>query len=199
MTRRIGVFGGAFDPPHAAHVALARAAVTNLHLDELRVIPTGQAWHKSRTLSPPHHRLAMAQLAFSNLPHVVVDAREIQRTGPSYTIDTLRELKVQWPDAELFLIMGEDQARALSTWREWQSILQIATICVAEREDSTEASPLFASQEAQEFCFRRLRFPAMPVSATEIRALVAAQQSVAPLVFEPVARYIDLHHLYQTI
>ena len=199
MARRIGVFGGAFDPPHAAHVALARTAVTDLQLDELRVIPTGQAWHKARALSPTEHRLAMAQLAFADVPRVVVDDREIQRSGPSYTIDTLRELKTQWPDAELFLIVGEDQARALPTWHEWQSILQIAIICVAEREDLTGARPLFVAQEAQKSRFRRLRFPAMPVSATEIRARIAAHQSVVPLVFEPVARYIDHHHLYQTI
>lgn len=199
MARRIGVFGGAFDPPHAAHVALARTAVTDLQLDELRVVPTGQAWHKTRTLSPAEHRLAMAQLAFADVPRVVVDDREIQRSGPSYTIDTLRELKTQWPNAELFLIVGEDQAHALSTWREWQGILQIAIICVAEREDLTGARPLFVAQDAQESRFRRLRFPAMPVSATKIRARIAAHQCVVPLVFEPVARYIDLHHLYQTI
>jgi nicotinate-nucleotide adenylyltransferase len=199
VARRIGVFGGAFDPPHAAHVALARTAVTDLHLDELLVIPTGQAWHKSRTLSPAHHRLAMAQLAFSNLPHVVVDARETERSGPTYTVDTLRELKAQWPDAELFLIMGEDQARALPSWHEWQKILQLAIICVAARTDVTRAMPQFVAPKAQESRFTRLQFSAMPVSATEIRSRIAAHQSVVPLVFEPVARYIDHHHLYQTI
>lgn len=196
--KRIGVFGGAFDPPHAAHVALVRAAVAQLQLDELRVIPTGQAWHKTRALSAPHHRLAMTQLAFSDLPRVVVDPREIQRTGPTYTVDTLRELKALWPDAGLFLIIGEDQARALTTWHEWQEVLQLAIICVAEREDLTGATPRFIAQKSHESRFRRLQAPAMPVSATEIRARIAAHQCVEPLVFEPVARYIDDHHLYQT-
>lgn len=196
---RIGVFGGAFDPPHAAHRALAQTAVAELQLDELRVVPTGQAWHKSRPLSAAHHRLAMAQLAFSDLPRVVVDPREIQRAGPTYTVDTLRELKTQWPDAELFLIMGEDQAYALPTWHEWQAILQIAIICVAERADSVRARPRFEAEKSQESRFRRLQMPAMPVSATDIRARIAAHQSVVPLVFESVARYIDHHHLYQTI
>jgi nicotinate-nucleotide adenylyltransferase len=196
--RRIGVFGGAFDPPHAAHVALAQAAVTHLQLDALHVIPTGQAWHKARELSSAQHRLAMTHLAFDDLPHVIVDPRETQRAGPSYTVDTLRELQAQWPDAELFLVLGEDQARALPTWHEWQEILRIAIICVAEREDLTGASPRFIASTSHESRFRRLPVPAMPVSATDIRARIAAHQCVAPLVFEPVARYIDDHHLYQT-
>ncbi len=199
VARRIGVFGGAFDPPHVAHVALANAAVADLQLDELRVMPTGQAWHKARPLSPAHHRLAMAQLAFSGLPHVVIDPRETQRPGPSYTVDTLRELRAQWPGAELFLIIGEDQARALPSWHDWQDIIQLAIICVAERESLTGARPGFDAPKAQESRFRRLHFPAMPVSATDIRTRIAAHISVVPLVFEPVARYIDHHHLYQTI
>lgn len=199
VQRRIGVFGGAFDPPHAAHVALVQTALADLQLDELRVVPTGQAWHKSRPLSPAHHRLAMAQLAFANLPRVVVDPRETERSGPSYTVDTLRELKRQWPDAELFLLMGEDQARALPTWHEWPEVLRIAIICVAEREDMTGDRPQFIVQKSHESRFRRLQMPAMPISATDIRARIAAHQCVVPLVFEPVARYIDDHHLYQTI
>jgi len=191
------VFGGAFDPPHTAHVALAQTAIAELQLDELRIIPTGKAWHKARPLSPAQHRLAMAQLAFAPLPCVVVDPRETQRAGPSYTVDTLRELRAQWPDADLFLILGGDQARALPTWREWEEILRLAIICVAEREDLTGASPQFIAPKSHESRFRRLQMPAMPVSATDIRARIATHQCVVPLVFEPVARYIDDHHLYQ--
>jgi nicotinate-nucleotide adenylyltransferase len=196
---RIGVFGGAFDPPHAAHVALAQAAIADLQLDELRVVPTGQAWHKARGLSPARHRLAMARLAFSDLPHVVVDPIETLRAGPSYSVDTLREFKAQWPDSELFLLMGEDQACALTSWHEWQEVLRLAIICIAEREDLTGASSRFVAPTPYESRFRRLQMPGMPISATDIRARIAAHQCVAPLVFEPVARYIDEHHLYQTI
>jgi nicotinate-nucleotide adenylyltransferase len=198
QAKRMGVFGGAFDPPHLAHVALAKAAVADLQLDELRVIPTGQAWHKPRTLSAAHHRLAMARLAFADLPSVLVDPREIQRVGPSYTVETLRELKASWPDAELFLVLGEDQARALPTWHQWQEVLHLAIICVAERGDLMEIGPRFFTQNSHESRFRRLQMPSMPVSATDIRARIAAHQSVSPLVSEPVARYIDHHHLYQT-
>ena len=198
VARRIGIFGGAFDPPHVAHAALVRAAIADLQLDELRVIPTGEAWHKARTLSPAHHRLAMTQLAFAEIPKVIVDPIELQRSGPSFTVDTLHTLKAQSPEAQLFLIVGEDQARALPTWHEWQEIFRLAIICVAGREDLTGATPPFIAQKSHESCFRRLQMPAMPVSATDIRTRIAAHIRVAPLVFEPVARYIDHHHLYQT-
>ncbi len=195
---RVGMFGGAFDPPHVAHIALAQAAVSLLKLDELRIFPTGNAWHKSRSLSSAHHRLAMAELAFSDLPQVIVDPRELLRPGPTYTVDTLRELRGEYPNAELFLLLGEDQARELQGWHEWLEILRLAIICVAEREDSMGTSPGFIAPKAYETRFRRLHLPALPVSATDIRARIAAHICVAPLVCEPVARYIDDHHLYQT-
>jgi len=87
---RIGLFGGAFDPPHKAHVALAQAALTQLSLNVLHVLPTGDAWHKPRDLTPGFHRLAMCQQAFESFPNVVVDDLELKRPGPSYTVDTLR-------------------------------------------------------------------------------------------------------------
>lgn len=199
VAKRIGVFGGAFDPPHKAHFVLAQVAVAELQLDELRIIPTGQAWHKVRTLTPARHRLAMARLAFSDLPQAVIDPRETERTGPSYTVDTLREFKGNWPNAKLFLIIGDDQAKALPTWHNFQEILQLATICVAARGSLVEIAPKFVTFQAQESRLIRLTMSPMAVSATDIRATVAAHQSVLPLVFEPVARYIDQHHLYQTV
>ncbi|RZI77063.1 MAG: nicotinate-nicotinamide nucleotide adenylyltransferase, partial [Rubrivivax sp.] len=87
------MFGGAFDPPHRAHRALAETALDQLDLDVLHILPTGQAWHKSRTLTPARDRVAMCQLAFGDLPRLVLDEREIHREGPSYTADTLSELQ----------------------------------------------------------------------------------------------------------
>ena len=97
--RRIGMFGGAFDPPHNGHVALARIAVEQLRLDELHIFPTGHAWHKARTLSDGPLRVAMSELAFEGVPKLVLDTREVYRSGPTYTVDTLRELRQQSPDA----------------------------------------------------------------------------------------------------
>ena len=134
LTRpRVGVFGGAFDPPHNAHVALVQAALAQLGLAELRIFPTGQAWHKDRALSAAEDRLAMARLAFEGIARVMVDAREILRPGPTYTLDTLRELQQEQPAAQLVLIVGADQCD-LRSWREPDEILQLASLAVAPRE-----------------------------------------------------------------
>jgi nicotinate-nucleotide adenylyltransferase len=138
--RRLGVFGGAFDPPHLAHHALAQAALAQFQLNQLLVMPTGQAWHKSRDLTRAEHRLAMARLAFADVPQVQVDARETQRTGPTYTFDTLTELRQEHPHAELFLFIGSDQAHAFHTWHQWQGILKLATVVEARRETATGAT-----------------------------------------------------------
>jgi nicotinate-nucleotide adenylyltransferase len=191
---RVGMFGGAFDPPHVAHVALARAAVEQLQLDELRIFPTGQAWHKAHALSPAEHRLAMAQIAFGGLPRTIVDDRELRRPGPTYTVDTLRELKAERPQAQLFLIMGEDQAASLTRWREWQAIPALATICMAARPSGSAEGPRALPNEAE---LKLLRLPEMPESATEVRARAAAHEGIDHLVPPGVASYIDRHSLYQ--
>jgi nicotinate-nucleotide adenylyltransferase len=194
--RRVGVFGGSFDPPHNAHVALARAAVDQLRLDELRVVPTGQAWHKPRSLSDGAHRLAMAGLAFAPIPQAVVDDRELRRTGASYTVDTLRELQAGDPAAELVLLMGEDQALAFTTWREWQSIARMATLAVAQRGAGPSGAGLSALQALPDVRAEALHLPRMAESATDIRRRVAAGLAVDHLVPAGVASYIARHHLY---
>ena len=194
---RVGVFGGAFDPPHVAHVALARAAVAQLQLDELRIFPTGQAWHKAQALSAPEHRLAMSRIAFADVPRAVIDERELRRPGPTYTIDTLRELLTERPQAQLFLVMGEDQSSSLTQWRDWEAILKLAVLCVAAR-------PALVAEGAQplqnlpaQARSRQLNLPSMPDSATQVRARVASGGNIAHLVPPGVARYIERHHLYQ--
>ena len=196
--RRIGVFGGAFDPPHRGHVALAQTAIEQLQLDELRILPTGQAWHKTAVLSSAEHRVAMVQLAFGANDRVVVDGRETHRDGPTYTVDTLAELKAEDPKAQLFLIIGEDQARSLKSWHRWQELADFAIICVAARGDLTGATGTFDALSAQLPTPVSLKMPLTPVSATEIRQKVASGQDIAPLVFDSVARYIAQHHLYQS-
>ncbi len=201
MARRIGVFGGAFDPPHNAHVALARAALEQLGLAELRIFPTGQAWHKARVLSEGEHRLAMAELAFGALPGAVVDARELRRTGPSYTLDTLRELRREFPEAQPVLILGADQGAALPSWHGWQDILAVAVVAIAHRASPHGMASTFDPHALPDLPagarFESLEFTPMALSATEIRARVAQGDDIAPLVPPAVARYIDQHHLYR--
>ena len=191
--RRIGMLGGAFDPPHSAHVAMAEAAVAQFHLDELRVVPTGDAWHKPRNLSSGQHRLAMARLAFEHLTKVVVDDIEINRQGPSYTVDTLRALSNHQPDAQFFLFIGQDQGKALATWREIGEIARRAIICVAEREIAGVPEP---DVPRHDIPTQALKLPNLPHSATEVRARVAHGQPIDALVPKAVALYIDRHHLY---
>jgi nicotinate-nucleotide adenylyltransferase len=200
--RRIGVFGGAFDPPHNAHVALAEAAIAQFGLDTLYVVPTGHAWHKSQALSAPAHRLAMARLAFEPIPHVQVDEREVQRPGPTFTIDTLLALQAENPGAHLYLFIGADQFAAFRQWHRWQDILDIAIICIAGRAQSMPAEPQFEAYESRSSRFTLLDLPLMPVSATQIRQLTASGAATAGeitrLVPEAVARYISLHQLYRS-
>jgi nicotinate-nucleotide adenylyltransferase len=203
--QRLGVFGGAFDPPHWAHVALVEAAITQLQLDQVRVLPTGQAWHKPRNLSDAEHRLAMTRLAFAHVPRVVVDEREILRTGPSYTVDTLHELQAEYPQAQLYLLLGDDQRRALPAWHQIAEIGRIAIICAAGRDMAVRAwneesgaaptnPPLSDTLQAR---IRTLDMPLMPHSATDIRVLAATEQALTGLVSPAVERYIHEHHLYR--
>jgi nicotinate-nucleotide adenylyltransferase len=196
--RRIGMFGGAFDPPHIGHVALARAAVEQLRLDELRVFPTGQAWHKARELSPAPQRLAMAQLAFAQVPRAIVDDRELQRAGPTYTVETLRELRREFPQAELLLVIGADQAESLHSWREGDAIARLATIAIAARARPVLAPEPFNASRLPPGKREPVELPPMPVSSTEIRRRAAAGEDISGLVPVPVARYIAQYHLYPT-
>jgi nicotinate-nucleotide adenylyltransferase len=194
---KLGVFGGAFDPPHVAHVALAQAAVEQLQLDQLRIFPTGQAWHKTPSLTSPEHRLALAEIAFGSLPRTVIDDRELRRPGPTYTIDTLRELKAEYPQAQLFLVMGEDQAVSLTRWHEWEAIVQLAIICVAGRPSAQAHAGSPPPGLPAQAPVRLLRLPSMTENATEVRGRVALGQGIAHLVPPGVASYIELNHLYQ--
>lgn len=203
---RVGMFGGAFDPPHRAHRALAEAAIGQLGLDVLHILPTGQAWHKARSLTPAVHRVAMCELAFGDLPHVLVDQREIHRQGPTYTADTLRELAAAYPDSQLYLVLGADQLLAFRSWVRWPEVLQRATLAVADRATDISASAsLDQSQEmdlsAVNVPFERLHMPLTAISASAVRAH-AGQSShgrgpLDLLVPDPVASYISTHHLYQ--
>jgi len=192
------MFGGAFDPPHNAHVALVQAALAQLGLAELRIFPTGDAWHKERALSAGEHRLAMARLAFEGLSGAVVDDRELRRAGPTYTLDTLRELQRARPTDELVLIMGADQAASLPRWHGWREILGMAVIAVAQRPGTDAFDPATLGGLPPGARFDALAIAPMDTSATHIRTQAGQGQDLSRLVPPAVARYIDQHHLYRT-
>jgi nicotinate-nucleotide adenylyltransferase len=191
--KRIGIFGGSFDPVHLAHVALARTALEQLHLDEVRWIPAGRQWQKTRPLTAAAHRAAMVELAVADEPRFVVDRCELDRSGASYTYDTVRELQAAEPGAQWTLIIGQDQYTGLHTWLGWQKLLERVTLAVANRPGvSLEASPEVAQVDHE-----AVALPMMDISSTDIRARVAAGLSVDALVPAAVARYIDQNHLYR--
>ncbi len=195
------MFGGAFDPPHLAHISIVVAALDQLDLDLLLVFPTGQPWHRAVAASDPEHRLAMARLAFAGLDRVQVDEAELRRNGPTYTVDTLDALRRNHPEADLFLILGQDHALNLRRWHRWQHVLEMATLCVVGRDESgLPADRDVRAHRAASTPGRShmLRWPRMEVSATDIRRRVAAGKDISGLVPAGVARYIADHKLYLT-
>ena len=195
--RRIGVMGGSFDPVHVAHVALAEAAQRHLALDEVRWVPVGQAWQKARQLVSAEHRLAMVQAAIAHEPRFVLDDCEVRRGGPSYTLDTVKELQARWPGCEWFLIIGQDQYANLPTWQGCDELVSRVTLAVACRGGDEPRAPAVLEGRHRVV---RLPLPALHVSSTEIRAHLNQGQSPTSLVphwlSEPVARYIANHQLY---
>jgi nicotinate-nucleotide adenylyltransferase len=142
----------------------------------------------------------MSRLAFEGLERVQVDARELERPGPSFTIDTLEAPQAENPGARLYLIIGKDQFAALKSWHRWEDLVQIAIICIADRADPAWAEAEFDPQIGLPHPLVRLQLPLMPLSATDIRRQIssgaATPQDLARLVPGAVARYIERHRLY---
>jgi nicotinate-nucleotide adenylyltransferase len=195
VPRRIGLFGGSFDPVHHAHLALARQAQDQLQLDELRWVPVGQAWQKARVLTPAAQREAMLRLAIEGEARFVLERCELQRAGPSYTLDTLRELQAATPGSDWFLLIGQDQYRNLHTWHGVDELLQRVTLAVAQRSDE----PAEADARVRAAPRVALALPPMDISATDIRQRVAAGSDISSLVPPAVALYIYQHGLYRGI
>ena len=192
--KRLGLFGGTFDPPHNAHVALARAALDEFQLDALHWIPAGQPWQKARTITDAVHREAMVSAAIDGEPRFVLDRIETRRAGPSFTLDTVRALRLQHPQAELFLIIGADQYAGLHTWRDWQDLLGLVALAVANRPGPMP--PVDA--EVLRTPHRVVPLPMLDISATDIRSRVARGLPIDKLVPPAVARYIETNTLYRS-
>ncbi len=194
VTRRVGLFGGSFDPPHRGHVVLAQVALDHLQLDELRWVPAGAPWQKARRLAPVADRQAMVTLAIAGEPRFTLESCELWRSGPSYTIDTVRELQAA-EAAHWFLVIGQDQYANFHTWHEWRELAQRVTLAVASRD----GMPPRPGHElaGQPHRVVALPMPRIDVSATQIRARLAAGHDVSDMVPAAVARYIAQHHLYR--
>ena len=127
------LFGGAFDPLHSGHVALVQAAFAELPIDTLHIIPTGIAPHKPSAIASNTQRVAWLQAVFGSIANVHIDERELHRATPSITIQTLRELRAEYPHTPLIWVMGADSFTSLDTWHEWRELFTLAHFAVAQR------------------------------------------------------------------
>ena len=199
MTRRIGLFGGTFDPPHLGHLVLAECARDRLRLDEVRFIPAGHPPHKRSTpVTRAADRVAMVRLAVRGNRAFTVSTVEARRRGPSFTIETLRQVAAESRDTRLYLLMGADSLDEFSTWRDPQGILGLATLAVAGRP---------GRRARRRAGGRRARAPRgrvawldnaeIAISSSLVRARARAGRSIRYLVPDPVAAYIVRHGLYR--
>jgi nicotinate-nucleotide adenylyltransferase len=195
---RLGILGGTFDPPHVGHVLGAVDAVEALALDRLIVVPAGtQPLKAGRETAPAADRLAMVRVAFDGAPLFSVDPIEMERTGLSYTVDTLEALAERHPGAELFFVTGADVVRTFELWRDPERILRLARLAILER-GGHETRDDEAGRRALER--RGALFPStrrVDVSSTEVRRRVRAGKSIRGFVPDAVAAYIERAGLYR--
>ncbi|MBV8045824.1 MAG: nicotinate-nucleotide adenylyltransferase [Paludibacterium sp.] len=209
--RVVGIFGGTFDPFHAAHLRMAQAFQSEAGLTELRLVPAGAPYHRGGVAASAQDRLKMVALGIAAMPGMRVDDRELRRAGASFTADTLAEIRAEiGPDIPLWFLIGGDSLRQLDTWRHWQSLFSLAHLAVAMRPgiDALELpSPVkeawsarlrpHAQNDAASGTILRLTLPPMDISASAVRDAVGKHQSISHLVPPAVASYIQTHGLYR--
>ena len=191
---RLGILGGTFDPVHLAHLILGEEAREQLELERVLFVPAGQPWRKAgRQIAPAKDRLAMLRLATEDNHTFEVSEVELDRAGPSYTVDTLASLKEQHAGAELFFIMGQDALSDLPNWHDPARIAQLAILAVAAREgdDALELPPTIGAS------VERVAMPMVAISGSDIRKRMAAGRSIRYLVPSAVEAYIREHALYR--
>lgn len=194
---RVGILGGTFDPIHVGHLLVAEGARVGLDLEEVVFIPTGQPWMKSgRILSPAHHRENMVRMSIASNPFFRVSSMEIDRPGPTYTVDTLRELHHELGgEDDLYFILGSDSSRDFQRWKEPEEILKLCTLAVVPRPGSLDHD-LSAISQSKSGSAVLLEGPMVDISGTEIRRRVSLGLSVRYLVPDDVEHYIRRYGLY---
>ena len=196
---RIGLLGGSFDPIHRAHLELACRAADELGLQQVWLIPAGRPWQRGELAASASQREDMTRLAAAADPRLRVLDLELRREGPTYTIDTLRELQASQPECEFVLILGSDQLENLPSWKDWRQIAARVDLAVAQRpaHRARAASEVLQALRAGGHTLHLLRMPPAEVSATEVRERAARRRDLRDLVPAAVADYIERHHLYQ--
>ncbi|MDA9099501.1 nicotinate-nucleotide adenylyltransferase [Aquiluna sp.] len=188
---RIGVMGGTFDPIHHGHLVAASEAASTLGLDEVLFVPTGEPWHK-KPVSSAEHRYLMTVIATAANPQFTVSRIDIDRPGITYTIDTLRDLAKQYPEADLVFISGADAIAQILAWKEIDKVWSLAEFIAVSRPGHNLELP-----EAPEGTISVLEVPALSISSTNIRSRAEEGKPIWYLVPDGVVQYIAKHQLYR--
>jgi nicotinate-nucleotide adenylyltransferase len=194
-TRRVGVMGGTFDPIHHGHLVAASEVQAWFDLDEVVFVPTGAPWQKAdREVTPAEHRYLMAVVATAANPRFTVSRVDIDRDGPTYTIDTLRDLRDQLPDAELYFITGADALAEIFTWRDAEELFELANFVGCTRPGYTLDPSALDKIPSDRVTM--VEIPALAISSTDCRARTQRGEPVWYLVPDGVVQYIAKHALY---
>lgn len=188
--RRLGVMGGTFDPIHNGHLVAASEVAAALNLDEVLFVPTGQPWQKGG-VTPTSDRYLMAEIATAANPRFKVSTVDIDRSGPTYTVDTLRDLKALYSDAELYFITGADAVTAIASWKDSDELWGLAQFVAV-----TRPGHLLDLPEAPEGAIQVLEIPALAISSTDIRKRVETGKPIWYLVPDGIVQFIAKHGLY---
>ena len=192
MARRIGIMGGTFDPIHHGHLVAASEVAARFALHEVIFVPTGEPWQKSeRLVSPAEHRYLMTVIATASNPRFQVSRVDIDRVGPTYSVDTIRDIAAAYPDAELHFITGADALSQILSWKDADEALRLARFVGVTRpgyELSVAHLPIDS--------VTLVDVPALAISSSDVRSRVAAGQPVWYLVPDGVVQYINKHRLY---
>ena len=190
MSARIGVFGGTFDPIHIGHLIAASEVHTALGLDRVIFMPAGQPWQKAHVpVTSADERLSMVRQAVSHDSRFEASDLEVCRSGPTYAIDTVRELHSLYSDVQFSWIVGADVLTSLTTWHEWEKFLSLADIVAVNRAGVTVGDVPFE--------YTAVAMPDIRISATELRSRLERKISCRYLVPDAVLEYIDEHGLYR--
>lgn len=194
---RVGVLGGTFDPPHLAHLVLAAAARRTLGLDRVVLVPAGDPWRKAnREVTPSTTRLRLVEAAADSLPWAEVSAAEVEREGPTYTLDTFEELAAAEPEAVWWFLLGEDALADLPHWHEPERLVQAVRFGLAQRPGAEPAASTLDALPGLADRVDVVPMPALDVSASDLRARVARGAPTTPLLPAAVRAVIDELRLY---
>jgi len=208
--KRIGILGGMFNPVHNGHLRVAIECKETFKFDELRMFPCAEPPHREMPEVSSQQRLKMLQLALQNISGVVADGRELDRSGPSFTIDTLRSLKSEFPQAGFYLIIGSDAFQSLNAWHEWEKILEFSNIIIAQRPDHQDdlssevgkqlknsfTNDIDAFKESVSGKIFALKVSQLEISSSYLRELIREDKSTQFLLPEIVLNFIKENRLY---